>query len=162
MNRSGQSLVLLLDNVVDPRNLGAIIRTGLCVGVDGIVIPKKRAAMPTPLVSKASAGALENMRLARVTNLSDTIDQLKQNGFWVAGLEKNTDQSLYQSDLSGDLAIVLGSEGSGIRPLVREHCDFLISIPQQGAVSSLNVSVAAGVFLYEVYRQRMEGKRRTE
>lgn len=150
------TLLLMLDNVVDPRNLGAVIRTGLCAGANGVIIPKNRSAMPTPLVSKASAGALEHMLLARVTNLVDAINRLKRKGIWVAGLEKDAGSSLYECDLVGDLLLVIGGEEKGIRPLVRKNCDFLISIPQREKINSLNASVAAGIVMYEAYRQRIK------
>ena len=148
-------LLLLLDQVVDPHNLGALARTALCVGIDGIIITKNRSALPTPAVSKASAGALEHLRLAKVTNLADTISQLKKKGVWVFGLEKNSDISLFACDLRDNLAIVIGGEEKGLRPLVRKKCDYLISIPQSAAINSLNASVAGGVVMYEAYRQRL-------
>lgn len=146
--------LLLLDNVLDPQNLGAIIRTALGVGIDGIIIPKDRSAMPTPAVSKASAGALEHVCLIRVTNMVDTIKVLKQKGVWVVGLEKGAEKTVYSSNLTGSVAIVIGGEEKGIRPLVRKNCDFLVSIPQMGQVNSLNASVAAAIAMYEAFRQR--------
>jgi len=146
--------VLMLDNVLDPQNLGAIIRTALCVGIDGVIMPKDRSAPPTPAVSKASAGALEHIFLSRVTNLVQTIKHCQKSGLWVMGLDKEADRSLYDSDLTGSIALVLGGEQKGIRPLVRKNCDFLVSIPQLGALDSLNVSVAAAVAMYEALRQR--------
>jgi 23S rRNA (guanosine2251-2'-O)-methyltransferase len=147
--------ILLLDHVVDTRNLGAIIRTALCVGVDGIVIPKDRSASPTPGVSKASAGALEHVLLAKVTNMVDTIRHLKEKDIWVVGMDKSADLSVFSSELSGPIAIVIGGEEKGLRPLVKKHCDYLVSIPQAGDVNSLNASVAGAVVMYEVIRQRM-------
>ena len=152
---SRKRLLLLLDQVVDPHNLGALTRTALCVGIDGIVIPKNRSALPTPAVSKASAGALEHVRLSKVTNMADTISLLKKKGLWILGLEKDTDTSLYASDLTGDLAIVIGGEEKGLRPLVRKKCDYLVSIPQSAKVNSLNASVAGAVVMYEAFRQRL-------
>ncbi len=146
--------LLMLDNIQDPRNLGAIIRTALCVGIDGVIVPKDRSAPPTPAVSKASSGALEHIRLIRVTNLVQTIKHLKNSGLWVLGLQKDAGQSIYDSDLSGSIALVLGGEQKGIRRLVKKHCDFLVSIPQQGAFNSLNASVAAAIAMYETFRQR--------
>ena len=146
--------LLLLDNILDPQNLGAIIRTALCVGIDGIIMPKDRSAPASPAVSKASAGALEHIRLSRVTNLVQIIKQCKQNGIWVMGLDKNAGLSIYDGDMSGSIAIVLGGEQKGLRPLVKKNCDFLVSIPQLGAVDSLNASVAAAVTMYEALRQR--------
>jgi len=147
--------LLLLDSVADVHNLGALIRTALCAGVSGVIIPKDRAAPPTPAVSKASAGALEHIRLTQVTNLVNTIRELKENGIWVAGTDKEAGRSLFEHDLTVPLAIVIGGEEKGIRPLVKKHCDFLISIPQVGPLNSLNASVAGAVLMYEVFRQRM-------
>ncbi len=146
--------LLMLDNVLDPQNLGAIIRTALCVGIDGVLLPKDRSAPPTPAVSKASAGALEHIRLCRVTNLVQTIKHCKNAGTWIIGLDKDAEQSIYDGDLTGSIAIVLGGEQKGIRPLVKKNCDFLVSIPQLGAVDSLNASAAAAVAMYEALRQR--------
>jgi len=148
------SFILMLDNVLDPQNLGAMIRTALCVGVDGVIVPKDRSASSTPAVSKASAGALEHVKLVRVTNMVNTIKLLKDNGLWIAGMDRAAEQTLYESDLSGPLAVIIGGEEKGIRPLVRKQCDFLISIPQIGRFDSLNASVAGAVVLYESYRQR--------
>jgi 23S rRNA (guanosine2251-2'-O)-methyltransferase len=147
-------LLLLVDNVMDPHNLGALIRTALCVGVDGIIIPKDRSVRPTPAVSKASAGALEHIRLARATNMVNTIKTLKAKGWWIAGMEKASDKSIFLSDLTGRLAIVIGGEEKGMRLLVKKHCDFLMSIPQKGPINSLNASVAGAVAMYEAFRQR--------
>jgi len=147
-------LLLLVDNVMDPHNLGALIRTALCVGVDGIIIPKDRSVPPTPAVSKASAGALEHIRLARIINMVTTIKTLKEKGWWVAGMEIASNKSIFLSDLTGRLAIIIGGEEKGMRPLVKKHCDFLMSIPQKGPVNSLNASVAGAVAMYEAFRQR--------
>ncbi len=146
--------LLLLDGVVDPQNLGALIRTALCAGVDGIVIPKNRSAQPTPTVSRASAGAMEHVRLARVTNMASAIQLLNKRGVWVFGLDRGAGKSVFDSDLTGSTAIVIGGEEKGVRPLVKKHCDMLMSIPQEGPVDSLNASVAGAVALYEAYRQR--------
>jgi 23S rRNA (guanosine2251-2'-O)-methyltransferase len=146
--------LLLLDNVLDPHNLGALVRTALGVGIDGIVIPKDRSASPTPAVSKASAGALEHVYIVRVTNMVNTIKLLKKKGIWIVGMDRSADKSLYASDLTCSVALVVGGEGTGIRPLVKKNCDFLISIPQAGPVDSLNASVAGAVVMYEAFRQR--------
>ena len=146
--------VLMLDNIQDPQNLGAIIRTALCVGIHGVVVPKDRSASPTPAVSRASAGALEHIRLVRVTNLVQTIKHCKSCGLWVMGLQQNAARSIYDADLSGSIAIVLGGEQKGIRRLVAKNCDFMVSIPQLGTLNSLNVSAAAAVAMYEAFRQR--------
>lgn len=152
--KDGTCLLVLLDSIVDPNNLGAIVRTAHCVGADALVIPKDRAVGATPAVSKASAGALEHTRLCRVTNLVGTIQWLKKEGVWVAGLSMQADQTVFQANLKGPLALVVGGEEKGLRPLVRQHCDFLVSIPLRGLVDSLNASAAAAVVLYEAFRQR--------
>jgi 23S rRNA (guanosine2251-2'-O)-methyltransferase len=150
----GTCLLVLLDSIVDPNNLGAIVRTAHCVGAHALVVPKDRAVGATPAVSKASAGALEHTRLCRVTNLVSAIQWLKKAGIWVAGLAMQADQTVFQADLKGSLALVVGGEEKGLRPLVRQHCDYLVSIPLRGNVDSLNASAAAAVVLYEVFRQR--------
>lgn len=150
-------LLVLLDGIVDPSNLGAVVRTAHCVGADAVVVAKDRAAGPTPVVSKVSAGALEHTRLCRVTNLAATIQWLKKKRFWVAGLAMEGEQPLFEADLKGPLALVIGGEGRGLRRLVREYCDFLLSIPLCGRVDSLNASAAAAVVLYEAFRQRRAG-----
>jgi 23S rRNA (guanosine2251-2'-O)-methyltransferase len=143
-----------LDNLVDPHNLGAIVRTALCAGLFAVIIPKDRSVPPTPAVSKASAGALEHVCLVSVTNLADTAQKLKQRGVWVVGLDGQARQSVFDADFKGPLALVVGSEEKGIRPRVKKQCDYLVSIPQFGRISSLNASVAAGVVIYEALRQR--------
>lgn len=153
-SRNGDFFLLMLDNILDPQNLGAVIRTALCAGVDGVVLPKDRSAPPSPAVSKASAGALEHIRLSIVTNLVHTIKQCKKNGMWIIGLQKDAPQSIYAGDLTGSIAILLGGEQKGLRPLVEKNCDFLLSIPQQGPVDSLNASAAAAIAMYEAVRQR--------
>ena len=150
----GGCLVVLLDGIVDPHNLGAIVRTAHCVGADALVIPRDRAAGATPTVSKTSAGALEHTRLVPVTNLAGSIQWLKKQGVWVAGLAAQAEQTVFQADLKGSLALVIGGEEKGLRRLVREYCDYLISIPLLGRVDSLNSSAAAAVVLYEAFRQR--------
>jgi 23S rRNA (guanosine2251-2'-O)-methyltransferase len=147
-------LLLLLDHVVDPHNLGALLRTAFCAGLDGVVITKDRSAQPTPAVSKASAGTMEHISLTRVTNMVSTMTTLKESGLWIAGLDKHKGKSIFASDLTGPMALVIGSEEKGIRPLVKKHCDLMVAIPQIGDVDSLNASVAGGVVMYETYRQR--------
>ncbi len=147
-------LILVLDGIQDPQNLGALIRSGNGAGVDGIVIPKRRAAEVTPAAVKASAGAAEVTRVAQVTNIATTIEKLKEENIWVAGIEGDAPDTIYSADLSGDLAIVIGSEGGGMRRLVRERCNTVLSIPMRGAISSLNASVAGAVVLFEALRQR--------
>jgi 23S rRNA (guanosine2251-2'-O)-methyltransferase len=148
--------LLMLDNIVDPQNLGALIRTALCVGIDGVILPKDNCAPPTPAVSRASAGALEHIKLSRVTNLVQTIKLCKNRGLWIMGLLKDAEQSIYAGDLTGSIAMVLGGEQKGLRPLVRKKCDFLFSIPQQGPIDSLNASAAGAVTMYEAWRQRQQ------
>jgi len=150
-------LFLLLDNVVDPQNLGAIIRTALCVGVNGVIITKDRSALPTPAVSKVSAGALEHVNVVCVTNIVTTIKILKNKGLWIFGMDKNADKDIFSCDFSGSLGIVIGGEGKGIRSLVKKQCDILISIPQIEKINSLNASVAAAVVMYEAFKQRTKG-----
>jgi 23S rRNA (guanosine2251-2'-O)-methyltransferase len=146
---------LVIDSVVDPHNLGALLRTALCVGVDAVILPKDRAALPTPVVSKASAGAMEHIRITVATNLARTLTDLKNQGVWVSGMDVGGAKSIFDSDFTGPLAVVVGGEEKGIRPLVRQQCDFLVSIPQKGPVNSLNASVAGGVVMYEAFRQRL-------
>ena len=148
------SFFLLLDQIVDPQNLGALIRTALCAGVDGVILPKDRSAGPTPTVSRASAGAMEHMRVCLVTNMSEAVQFLKKHNIWIAGLDAEGGQSIFDADLTLDIALVVGGEGKGIRPLVNRFCDFLVSVPQQGPVQSLNASAAGAVAMFEVFRQR--------
>ena len=152
--RGQYSLIVVLDGVEDPHNLGAILRTADAAGADGVVIPERRAAGITGTVAKASAGASEHLPVAKVTNISRTIEELKSRGLWIAGLDERGTQSYDKVDYKMDCAVVLGAEGKGLHDLVKKKCDFLISIPMMGKVPSLNVSVAAGVVLYEVARQR--------
>ncbi len=147
--------LLLLDQIVDPQNFGAIVRSAHCAGMHGVIVPKDHSAPPSAAVSKASAGALEHIRLAEVTNLVATIGELKAKGLWIAGADRWGAQSIYATDLKGPLAIVIGGEEKGLRPLVKKNCDFCISIPQVGPVGSLNASAAAAVIIYEAFRQRM-------
>jgi len=158
VRNDGTCLLVLLDSIVDPNNLGAIVRTAHCVGAHGLVVPKDRAVGATPAVSKASAGALEHTRLCRVTNLAGAIQWLKKEGVWVAGLAMQADQTVFQANFNGPLALVVGGEEKGLRPLVRAHCDYLVSIPLQGRVDSLNASAAAAVVLYEAFRQRQKNR----
>ena len=150
-------LLLILDGIEDPHNLGAILRTAEAAGVDGVIIPERRAVGLTATVAKASAGAIEYLPVARVVNLSQTIERLKKGNFWIYALDGKGDQNFLSIDYRGALALVIGGEGRGIRPLVAAHCDARIHIPMKGRVSSLNVSVAVGVLLYEVLRQRTGG-----
>src|SRR5467141_3282407 len=147
-------LDVVLDGVEDPHNLGAILRTADAAGADGVIIPERRAAAVTGVVTKTSAGASEHLPIAKVTNIARTVEELKERNIWVAGLDERGSQTYDTLDYNMDSAIVLGAEGKGVHDLVRRKCDFLVSIPMLGKVSSLNVSVAAGVVLYEVVRQR--------
>ena len=149
---------LLLDQIVDPHNLGSIIRTALCAGIDGVIIPKDRSAFPTPAVSRISAGALEHMRVAQVNNLARFIKTLKDQNVWIVGLDQNAGQSIYTAELTDAVGLVVGGEEKGIRSLVKKNCDLLISIPQSGPVGSLNASVAGAIAIYELYRQRSTSK----
>ncbi len=146
---------IALDGVTDPHNLGAILRSAEAAGCHGVIVPKDRSCPVTGIVDKTSAGALEHLPLCQVTNLARTIEELKEAGIWCYGLANEAGaQSLYAADLRGNLALLLGSEGSGLRPNVRRHCDGLLAIPMTGRVGSLNASVAAGVALFEAVRQR--------
>jgi 23S rRNA (guanosine2251-2'-O)-methyltransferase len=147
-------LLVLLDGVEDPQNLGAIIRTSLAAGANGVVIPERRAAGLTETVARASAGALAHLPVARVTNLSRALEEMKGAGYWLVGLDERAEQRHTEADFKIPVGIVLGGEGKGLHTLVRERCDFLVSIPTTGPVRSLNVSVAAGIVLFEVVRQR--------
>ncbi len=147
-------LLLVLDGITDPHNLGACLRTADAVGVHAVVIPKDNAVGLTPAARKVASGAADTVPLIQVTNLSRTLDKLKEVGIWIAGTSGDTENSLYQQDLRGPLALVMGAEGKGLRRLTQAHCDFLIKIPMLGQVESLNISVAAGVCLYEIFRQR--------
>ena len=147
-------LVVALDSVEDPRNLGAVLRCCAAAGVDGVIVTKDHSAGLTATVSKAAAGGLEYLSIARVSNLGRAIDQLKKKGIWVAGLESGQPLGCQDLDFTLGMALVLGNEGAGLRRLVREKCDFLASIPTPGPIQSLNVSVAAGIVLYEAIRQR--------
>ena len=152
--RGQHSLVVVLDGVEDPHNLGAILRTADAAGADGVVIPERRAAGVTAAVTKASAGASEHLPIAKVTNIARTLEELKSNNLWIVGLDERGTQTYDSLDYNMDCAIVLGAEGKGVHDLMRKRCDFLVSIPVLGKVPSLNVSVAAGVVLYEIVRQR--------
>jgi len=150
---SEEPFVVILDGVVDPHNLGAIIRSAECMGAHGIIIPKRRAVGLTATVAKASAGAISHMRVARVTNLASTVDELKEKGLWIYGADMGG-ESVYKTDTRGAVGLVLGSEGEGISRLVREKCDFIISIPMFGKLNSMNVSCAAAVLLANIANQR--------
>lgn len=147
------AFVIICDKITDPHNLGAIIRTANCVGADGVIIPKRDSAGVNSVVMKTSAGAVEYTPVAKVTNLASTIDELKEQGFWITAADMDG-QSMYDIDFKGKIAIVVGSEGKGVSRLVREKCDFIAQIPMYGEINSLNASVAAAVLMYEAVRQR--------
>lgn len=151
--RGEDPFIIILDNLEDPHNLGAIMRTAECAGAHGIIIPKRRACGLTEVVAKASAGAIEYMPCVKVTNIAQTIDELKERGVWVAACDMGG-QEYYKADLKGKLAVVIGSEGFGISRLVKEKCDFVVSMPMVGRITSLNASNAAAVIIYEVRKQR--------
>src|SRR5215813_13750407 len=152
--KGDHSLIVVLDGIEDPHNLGAILRTADAAGVDGVVIPERRAVGVTGTVAKTSAGASEHLPIAKVTNIARTVEELKDKNIWTVGLDERGTQTYETLDYKMDCAVVLGAEGKGMHDLVRRKCDFLISIPMLGHVPSLNVSVAAAVVLYEIVRQR--------
>jgi 23S rRNA (guanosine2251-2'-O)-methyltransferase len=147
-------LIVLLDGVEDPHNLGAIVRTALAAGAHGVVIPERRAAGLTDTVARASAGALAHLPVAKVTNLVRTMEELKEAGYWLVGLDEQGDKNYTEVDYTSPVGIVLGGEGQGLHELTRKRCDFVVSLPTTGPVKSLNVSVAGGVVLFEAIRQR--------
>ncbi|MGI6706085.1 MAG: 23S rRNA (guanosine(2251)-2'-O)-methyltransferase RlmB [Clostridia bacterium] len=146
--------LIILDGISDPHNLGSILRTAECCGAHGVVIPKRRAVGLTPTVAKASSGAVEYIPVARVTNIAGALESLKKQGIWIVGADV-TGELYYRADLTGPLALVIGSEGEGMSRLVREKCDFLVSIPLRGKIESLNASVAAGILMYEITKRRI-------
>ncbi|MGN1201436.1 MAG: 23S rRNA (guanosine(2251)-2'-O)-methyltransferase RlmB [Candidatus Caccovivens sp.] len=147
--------VVLLDGIEDPHNLGAIIRTCECAGVDGIIIPKIRACQVNETVVRTSAGAISNIKIARVTNLKEAIDTLKENGLWIYACELGG-TNIYSQNLTGPIGIVIGSEGNGIKPSIQAYCDGVVTLPLFGSVNSLNASVSAGIAIYEIVRQRLK------
>lgn len=146
--------LVICDKITDPHNLGSILRTANCVGADGVIIPKRNSVGLNSVVAKTSAGAIEYTPVAHVTNIAQTIDQLKERGYWIAGADMDGEE-MYKSNLTGAIALVIGSEGEGISRLVREKCDFLVKIPMSGDINSLNASAAAAVLMYEIKRQRI-------
>ena len=153
-DKGEQPLIVVCDELSDPHNLGAVIRTAECAGAHGVVIPKRRSAGLTAIVDKASAGAAEHALIARVPNISAAIKELKEQGLWVYGTAADGQSDLWHTDFTGAMALVIGSEGDGMGRLVKENCDFVVSLPMKGKVSSLNASAAAAVTMYEVLRQR--------
>ena len=154
--RQEDPFIVLLDGIEDPHNLGSIIRTAETTGVHGIVIPKRRAASVNATVNKVSAGAVEHLKIARVNNMVETMKYLKEQGLWICGTDMDTKTYYYSQDLTGPLAIVIGSEGFGMSRLVKENCDFLVKIPMRGKITSLNASVSAGIVMYEAVEQRLK------
>lgn len=152
----GHDWILLLDGLTDPGNFGALLRSAEGVGIRHVVIPKDRSVGVTPTVVKASAGAVHHLKIYRVPNLRRAILTLKEKGYWIVGLDAGAKEGIYARVFPEKLAVVLGAEGAGIRPLIRRECDFLVSIPMRGKIASLNVAVAGGVFLYELLRQRVQ------
>ena len=148
-------LIVLCDELSDPHNLGAILRSAECAGAHGVIIPKRRSVGLTATVAKASAGAVEYMKVARVTNINQAIAELKEKGVWIYGTAAEGSVPMYKADLTGPAAIVIGNEGDGMSPLVRKNCDMLVHIPMSGRISSLNASAAASILLYEAVRQRL-------
>ena len=156
-DRGEAALIVICDELTDPHNLGAIMRSAECAGAHGVIIPKRRSVGLTATVAKASAGAVEYMKVARVTNINQTIAQLKEKGVWIFGTAAEGSVPMYQADLTGPAAIVIGNEGTGMSPLVQKNCDVTVHIPMQGRISSLNASAAASILLYEAVRQRLGG-----
>ncbi len=154
IGRAEKPLILILDGVTDPHNLGACLRSADAAGVDVVIAPKDNAASLTPVVRKVACGAAEVVPFVQVTNLARTLRELKEWGVWIVGTAGEADTLIYDQDLAGPIAIAMGAEGSGLRRLTREHCDFLVKLPMAGSVSSLNVSVATGICLFEAVRQR--------
>lgn len=154
-NKNEDPFIILLDGIEDPHNLGSIIRTAETAGVHGIIIPKRRAASVNSTVSKVSAGAVEHIKIARVTNISDSIQKLKDNGLWICGTDIDAKNYYYDQDLKGPLGIVIGNEGQGMSEKVKKNCDFLVKIPMKGKVTSLNASVSTGIVVYEAVKQRI-------
>lgn len=154
IEQSVMPLILILDGITDPHNLGACLRSADAAGVDAVIVPKDRSAQLTSIAKKVASGAAETVPLIRVTNLARTMRFLQEKNIWIVGTAGEADHTLFQSKLTGRLAIVMGAEGDGMRRLTREHCDELVSIPMAGSVSSLNVSVATGICLFEAIRQR--------
>ena len=153
--RDEKPFIIILDGIEDPHNLGSIIRTAETAGVHGIIIPKRRAANVNSTVAKVSAGAVEYMKIARINNINDAINTLKENDVWICGTDMDTDKYYYDEDFTGGIGVVIGSEGYGMSRLVKENCDFLVKIPMKGKITSLNASVSAGIVMYEVVKQRI-------
>jgi 23S rRNA (guanosine2251-2'-O)-methyltransferase len=153
--KESKPVVVILDGIEDPGNLGAIIRSAEALGVGGIIIPRERAAGITPVVVKRSAGAIEHIPVVRVTNISNSIEKLKEKGFWIVGVEAGVGKNCFSLSYNDPMAVVFGGESKGLRRLTKERCDFLVSIPMKGKVSSLNISAACAIIFYEILRQRI-------
>ena len=154
--RNEKPFLIILDEIEDPHNFGSIVRTADACGVHGIIIPKRRNVGVTPVVFKTSAGACEHMKIAKVTNINVAIDKLKESGIWIYGADMHGSEYCYDADMRGAIAMVIGSEGRGIAKLTRDKCDVLVKIPMVGKISSLNASVAGGILMYEILRQKMK------
>ena len=155
-SRGENALIVICDELTDPHNLGAVMRSAECAGAHGVIIPKRRSVGLTATVAKASAGAVEYMKVARVTNINRAMEELKEKGVWIFGTAAEGSVPMYQADLTGPTALVIGNEGEGMSPLVRKNCDVTVHIPMKGRISSLNASAAASILLYEVVRQRLQ------
>ncbi len=154
--RGEHPFVIIADSITDPHNLGAIIRTACAAGAHGLIIPKRRSVGVNETVAKVSSGASEHLKIAKAVNLRAAIDELKEKGLWIVGTDVDGEKTIYKQDLTGPIGVVIGSEGEGMSRIVKESCDFLVRIPMIGSVQSLNASVAAGVIMYEILRQRGE------
>lgn len=150
-----QPFIIILDEIYDPNNLGSVLRTANACGAHGVIISKRRAVGLTPAVAKASAGAVEYMKVSKVTNITQAVKYLKENGIWVVGADMDGEKVYFESDLSGPIALVIGSEGEGLGKLVKDNCDFIVRIPMRGEISSLNAAVAGAVLMYDTVRQRI-------
>ena len=148
------AFLIILDEITDSNNFGSILRTANAVGAHGVIIPKRRAVGLTAAVSKASAGAIEYVPVARVTNIAQTIEFLKKKNIWVVGTDSSAEKAFYNNDLKGPIALVIGSEGEGMGKLIKERCDFIVNLPMKGEISSLNAAVAGAIIMYEILRQR--------
>lgn len=155
-SRGENALIVICDELTDPHNLGAVMRSAECAGAHGVIIPKRRSVGLTATVAKASAGAVEYMKVARVTNINRAMEELKEKGVWIFGTAAEGSVPMYQADLTGPTALVIGNEGEGMSPLVRKNCDVTVHIPMKGRISSLNASAAASILLYEAVRQRLQ------
>lgn len=154
--KDNKPVIVILDGIEDPGNLGAIIRSAEALGIGGVIIPKDRAAGVTPVVVKRSAGAIEHIPVVRVTNISNTIEELKEKGFWIVGVEAGAEKNCFSLSYNDPIVVVFGSESKGMRRLTKEKCDFIVSIPMKGKVSSLNISAACAIIFYEILRQRLQ------